>query len=346
MKRSSGFFPSYPPSLPHSLFLPPGKWCSNLANLLHYLINNLMKLLKPPPARPAAAAAGCSGLGSAGPAAAGLSPETTTRLAAALFKLASRAQFSKDDYLSRVACKALAQLAYLIPHLVLPLVLSRFRAALDTSTATHQLAAAITALALCVRPWMLTGWEPTGGSEAGVGEAESSGQVLAEAMSALLPGIDANDEPKTNAVLLLYTLVLSSLHELGAGAAGEEAVAGGGGAPDGGGGGGRARVVLPLYLEEWGEELVGRMMTLIQNLDTGPGVRADQARGKEGAGTTFLMQARGWVGGWQGGDRHLLLPQAGTWVGVGGARRGQAPPPSSGRLVGGWVECKEGAGWV
>jgi len=52
-------------------------------------------------------------------------------------------------------------------------------------------------------------------------------QLLAEALMALLPGIDANDEHKTMAVMHLYTSVLSSLPLL-AQAGGEEAGKAGG----------------------------------------------------------------------------------------------------------------------
>jgi hypothetical protein len=42
----------------------------------------------------------------------------------------------------------------------------------------------------------------------------SAGEVLADAMMALLPGLDANDEHKALAVLRFYTTVLSSLPSL------------------------------------------------------------------------------------------------------------------------------------
>lgn len=37
---------------------------------------------------------------------------------------------------------------------------------------------------------------------------------------------------------------------------------------------------LPLYLEDWVEQVMQRLFTLLQNLDTGPGHRADQLHGK------------------------------------------------------------------
>lgn len=51
----------------------------------------------------------------------------------------------------------LSQLAVLSPSTVLPLLASRFRAALATATATHTLAAAVTAMALAVRPLLAAG---------------------------------------------------------------------------------------------------------------------------------------------------------------------------------------------
>ena len=87
---------------------------------------------------------------------------------------------------------------------------------------------------------------------------------------ALLPGIDANDEGKTEAVLHLYTSVLASVPSL------EQGEDGGGKYPGG--------IVLPLYAEEWSEELLSRLLALIENIDTGPGANrgADQGAGAEG----------------------------------------------------------------
>jgi hypothetical protein len=49
-------------------------------------------------------------------------------------------------------------MAYVEPGSVLPLVVQRFRQALESSTATHQLSTSITTLAMCVRPMLLAGW--------------------------------------------------------------------------------------------------------------------------------------------------------------------------------------------
>jgi hypothetical protein len=62
-------------------------------------------------------------------------------------------------------------------------------------------------------------------------------QMVAEAMMALLPGIDANDEDKTSAVFKFYTSVLSSLPYMG-----EQH-------------GEQPAFEVPLYLEDWVDEV-------------------------------------------------------------------------------------------
>eukprot|EP00798_Chlamydomonas_sp_ICE-L_P021953 gene21953-29001_t len=195
-----------------------------------------------------------------------LTEDVQKQVLEATLKLAARGQFSKNSSLARASCRSLAKLAYISPSTVLPLVVRRFRSSLETSTATHQLANSISTMALCVRPILMSGWSP---------EEETAEQLLAEAMMALLPGIDANDETKTSSVLHFYTMVLSSVSSLGA---------------DEGEGGSREGLRLPLYVDEWAEELMNRLLALLYNLDTGPGHRADQASGKgdPGGGASFL----------------------------------------------------------
>lgn len=108
--------------------------------------------------------------------------------------------------------------------------------------------------------------------------------MIAEAMMALLPGIDANDEDKTEAVLHLYTMVLASVPSLTGG--------------DDAGGGSGGGLVLPLYAEEWSEELLGRLLSLIENVDTGPGANrgTDQGTGAQGgqaAGASDFLVKQG-----------------------------------------------------
>ena len=115
------------------------------------------------------------------------------------------------------------------------------------------------------------------------------GEALAAAMNAMLPGIDANDDRKTRAVFRFYCVVLSSVGDLPvrlpthscqasvsgrarfgcAGRTGQsECAASGclclqaGESP------------LPLYTEEWLEELLARIFAILSNLDS-PETRSD-----------------------------------------------------------------------
>ena len=66
---------------------------------------------------------------------------------------------------------------------------SRFEDALETVTATHQLGTALRTMAMCVRPMLLAGEVPVGDAEGG--GSVSAGEVLAAALEATLPGLDA-----------------------------------------------------------------------------------------------------------------------------------------------------------
>ena len=90
---------------------------------------------------------------------------------------------------------------------------------------------------------------------------------------AVLPAIDANDEAKTAAALQLYTSALASLPAL-RGADTDDADL----HP-------RDREplppMLPLYLEDWLDQVLERALLLLTNLDSGPGAdRADATHGK------------------------------------------------------------------
>jgi len=225
-----------------------GKWCGELSSWLKSLVSQFMKQLGKQGPTPA-------------PWAASLEPATRTAFVRLVSRLAARAMFSKHDGLSSTAIGALSAMAHVEPGIVLPLVVGRFRAALEATTATHQLAAAIACLGRCIRPLLLSGWGT---------DEETGPQIVAEAMMALLPGIDANDEGKTSAVMGLYTMVLACAPLL-AGAEGGE------GAPEG-------CLQLPLYVEDWAEDVAVRLLTLLSNLDSGPGHRADGAAGRGGPG--------------------------------------------------------------
>ncbi|CAI5499281.1 unnamed protein product [Closterium sp. Naga37s-1] len=169
-----------------------------------------------------------------------LSPATTTAFIRLLTRLIhNRALFSKSPTLSAVASRVAASLSYLAPRVTLPVVLESFQGALTTVTATHQLESALSTLALSVRPLLLAAAQTPShqdvtldsmdvdGSDAVGGAGEGGGmgmwqeiigrarEVVSEALVATLPGIDANDPPKTLATLHLYLSVFSSIGPIG-----------------------------------------------------------------------------------------------------------------------------------
>ena len=117
-----------------------------------------------------------------------------------ILRLVERAGFSKLRAMPNTAARAAADLAYVAPHLVLPGVITRFRQALETDTATHQLEVGLFGMALCVRPLLLASQRQ---------EMEVEG-VVAECLGATLAGLDANDPLKTLSTLQLYLSVFSS----------------------------------------------------------------------------------------------------------------------------------------
>ncbi|KAL4431419.1 hypothetical protein ABPG75_006675 [Micractinium tetrahymenae] len=188
-------------------------------------------------------------------------------VAALLLRLASKAQFAKDKGSARVASQVLSALAHLAPDLVLPHVHKHFTTALETITAASQLGTAIQTLSLCVRPLLTAGLSvPLAGDSpaaalaaaaepAGEEQRATAAQAVASALMATLPAIDANDEPKSLAAFRFYCCVLGSVGQL----------------PE------APTPALPLYTEEWVEELLSRCFAIITNLDS------PEHRGEHGA---------------------------------------------------------------
>ncbi|KAL6772361.1 hypothetical protein ACKKBG_A29920 [Auxenochlorella protothecoides x Auxenochlorella symbiontica] len=209
------------------------------------------------------------------------------RVVGALLRLASKAQFSKDKELRRSATRILGLLAEVSPRAVLPGVHAHFVAALETVTSTSVLASAIQTLSLCVRPLLVAGLvlppeDGGGGVEVAVGmngdgevpggadaARATAGASLAAALMATVPGIDANDPPKSLAVFRFYAIVLSSLAQLP-----EVATPG-----------------FPLETEIWVEELLSHVFAVISNLDAPEHRDEHQAEGLgSGEGEeTFLL---------------------------------------------------------
>eukprot|EP00850_Spirogloea_muscicola_P020092 SM000207S06167 [mRNA] locus=s207:23213:37436:- [translate_table: standard] len=137
------------------------------------------------------------------------------RFVVCVMRLVDRAQFSKSGTLAGVAASVAAGLSYVAPASVVPSVLTNFRQALETVTATHQLEAAVTTLGLCTRSLLIfssTSQHISSGNEEQTNAVVvASREALADAMYATIPGIDANDPPKTLATLRFFEAVFSNV---------------------------------------------------------------------------------------------------------------------------------------
>jgi len=260
-----------------------------------------------------------------------MAQDTARRIVAALVKLATKGQSSKDGHMKRYSSVVLSLLSHVAPDLVLPFIHRHFVTALETVTAARQYGNAIQTLSLCIRPLLLAGLPSSNNPDSiaaaltnntpnstttsttsaggwGPGSAFGSGtkngpavptsnnpntattdtemsetieemranaaQSVASALMATLPGIDANDPPKSLAVFRLYCCVLSCIGELPE-TLGDSTTPG----------------ALPLYTEEWVFELLSRIFTVVNNLDA-PDAGAEHG-GREDMssdGTTFLLE--------------------------------------------------------
>ena len=113
--------------------------------------------------------------------------------------------YGKNGKFRMVASSCAGQLAYLCPAAVLPKVMTRFQEAIEHSTATHQLAAALSVMTSCLRPMLLAPPEAFAG-----GGVPPPADYLAAVLDATLPGVDANDSHKTLGTVRLYASVMSN----------------------------------------------------------------------------------------------------------------------------------------
>jgi len=226
-----------------------------------------------------------------------MTQETSRRIVSALVKLATKGQSSKDGHMKRYSSVVLSLLAHVAPDVVLPFIHRHFVTALETVTAARQYGNAIQTLSLCIRPLLLAGLpssnnNPDRRTTAGntsttiatttdiemtetIEEMRANAaQSVASALMATLPGIDANDPPKSLAVFRLYCCVLSCIGELPE-TPGDSTTSG----------------ALPLYTEEWVFELFSRIFTVITNLDA-PDAGAEHGGREDGSsdGSTFLLE--------------------------------------------------------
>jgi len=248
-----------------------GQWTSSLSHWLHFLMEYYVDHHTPSLLAGEAAAGGCASPQRALPG------PLERRFVATVVRLATKAQFSKNTSMMETACDVLRRAAHVAPGLVLPLVSSRFVMALESVTASHMLATSIHTLALCVRPLLRHGLGTEEGSASvplsglempDLGRASWSRQagqeVITMAMAATLPGIDANDPPKTMACFRLYCNVLSSMDVFGPGGP---------------------------CSEEWVDELLSRIFAMLSNLDSAPGDASSGPSSRSRSQSSFLLMS-------------------------------------------------------
>lgn len=208
-----------------------------------------------------------------------LSPHHRQAVVRLLLRLAIKGQSGKDSSMRRYSSGVLSMLACVEPGIVLPEVQRHFVTALDMVTAARQYGNAIQTLSLCVRPMLLCG--KSGLDIADIGRAEDAAtsvniyESISSAMIATLPGIDANDPPKSLAVFRLYCCVLSCVGPMQADA--------------------DPYSTSNLYSEEWATELLSRIFAVIANVDSPDGGigggEHSSSNNKSDDGSSFLLDA-------------------------------------------------------
>lgn len=215
-----------------------------------------------------------------------LPDDVAGRFARCVTRLVDKGMYSKNATMRHAASSAAGQLAYLRPAAVLPLVMARFMEAVEHSTATHQLNAALSMLTSCLRPMLSAPPEaflpdasaPALGLGQAAGPVPSPAQYLAAALDATLPGIDANDPSKTLGTIRLYVAVVSNMACLA-----DPGQAG-------------ACEAFPFVWSEWIDALLQRFFAFFHNVDASKATQADGAdkhRGGAGGdgGASLLMGA-------------------------------------------------------
>lgn len=196
-----------------------------------------------------------------------LTVETRKKIVRLLMRLALKGQSGKDSSMRRNSSQVLSMLANIEPHVVLPEVQRHFFTALETITAARQYGNAIQTLSLCIRPMLIAGTKCDIEKDPERAPVElNSIQCIQDAMNATLPGIDANDPPKSLAVFRLYCCVLSCVGPL---------------REDG----------IGLYSEEWANDLLARTFAVISNVDSpeSGGEHMSHAGNKYEEGSSFLL---------------------------------------------------------
>ncbi|XP_055822371.1 proteasome activator subunit 4 [Solanum dulcamara] len=165
-----------------------------------------------------------------------------------ILKLIDRGQYSKNEHLSETVAAATSILSYVEPSLVLPFLSSRFRMALETMTATHQLKSAVTSVAYAGRSLLLTTLSASSMAVDVVDPSDSLVDLMMISLSNALLGMDANDPPKTLATMQLIGSLFSNMAIL------EETMD-------------QSSLMPGFHFSEWLDEFLFRLFSLLQNLE-------------------------------------------------------------------------------
>uniref|UniRef100_A0A2C9WGL5 Proteasome activator Blm10 middle HEAT repeats region domain-containing protein n=1 Tax=Manihot esculenta TaxID=3983 RepID=A0A2C9WGL5_MANES len=185
-----------------------------------------------------------------------------------LLKLIDRGQYSKNEHLSETVAAATSILSYVEPSLVLPFLASRFRLALETMTATHQLKTAVMSVAFAGRSLFLTSLSTSKLVDFG-GNDDTFLDLLMISLSNALLGMDANDPPKTLATLQLIGSIFSNIATLD-----DEK---------------NDLSFMPTSrLSEWLDEFFCRLFSLLQHLE--PSTVLNEGLHSSGTSGTFLVE--------------------------------------------------------
>ncbi|KAH7293640.1 hypothetical protein KP509_28G034600 [Ceratopteris richardii] len=202
-----------------------------------------------------------------------LTEEERKRFVEIILRLIKRGQYSKSSSLAYTSAKALSELAYFEPILVLPTSIRCFYTALSSVTATHQLHAAIKILALSARTLLMGSainieFPVTYPNDELVLDCK---RILESAMFDLLSGLDANDPPKTTATLQFFCSIFSSLEIIRSDADDSSSL-------------------LVIDWSKWLDEFLGRLFSLLLHLESDNHIHAAVEGEKPLFGKSFLVR--------------------------------------------------------
>ncbi|KAJ3694711.1 hypothetical protein LUZ60_000088 [Juncus effusus] len=235
-----------------------GRWTYTLERFLRYLVIYFQKRLQDEQLKTEDAADSAR-----------LGKQERADFVRIILKLIDRGQYSKSASLAETVSVATSVLSYIEPALVLPSLTEKFHLALETTTATHQLKNAVTAVAFAGRPLLLTCLSSNPNSDESYPKDALMDLIFTSLSNALL-GMDANDPPKTLASMQLIGSVFSNLATVGGN-----------------------NEIVPEFLQannlsEWLDEFFWRLFSLLQNLE--PNSVINESGQTSNMSGTFLAQ--------------------------------------------------------